>query len=90
MVDGDWYLFTLSDELGGIELGYDGLQDFVPDGRKNTLVVVETKRLYSKKLARELYLSFLLIIVFSPYPVFNILFFFSFFFLRVAVIHHTW
>lgn len=79
MVDGDGYLFTLSDELGGIELGYDGLQDFVPDGRKNTLVVVETKRLYSKKLARELYFSFLLIIVFPPYPVFNLFsFLFSF------------
>lgn len=25
VVDGDGYLFTLSDELGGIELGYYGL-----------------------------------------------------------------
>lgn len=54
VLDGDGYLFTLSDELGGIELGYDGLEDFIPDRRKNTLVVVETERLYSKQSAREL------------------------------------
>lgn len=42
-----WYLFTLRDELGGVELGDDRLEDFVPDGGKNTLVVVETKRLRS-------------------------------------------
>jgi hypothetical protein len=30
----------LGDELGGVELGYDGLEDFVSDGGENTLVVI--------------------------------------------------
>ena len=32
--------FTLGDELGSIELGDDGLEDFVSDGGKDTLVVI--------------------------------------------------
>jgi hypothetical protein len=35
--------FTLGDELGGVELGNDGLQDFVTDGRENALIVVGTE-----------------------------------------------
>lgn len=31
---------TLSDELCGVELGDDGLEDFVADGGENPLVVV--------------------------------------------------
>ena len=31
---------TLGDELGSVELGDDGLEDFVTDGGKNTLIVV--------------------------------------------------
>lgn len=42
---GYWYLFTLGDELGGVELGDDGLEDFVSDGGEDTLVVVETEGL---------------------------------------------
>jgi len=34
---------TLGDELGGIELSDDGLEDFVTDGREDTLIVVGTK-----------------------------------------------
>lgn len=34
--------FTLCDELGRVELGHDGLEDFVADGREHTLVVVGT------------------------------------------------
>ena len=34
---------TLGDELGGVELGDDGLKDFVTDGGKNTFVVVGTE-----------------------------------------------
>lgn len=32
--------FTLSDEFCGIELSYDGLQDFVTDGGEDSLVVI--------------------------------------------------
>jgi len=38
--------FALGDELGGVELGDDGLEDFVSDGWEDTLIVVETKVLY--------------------------------------------
>lgn len=34
---------TLGDELGGIKLGNDGLEDFVTNGGENTLIVVETQ-----------------------------------------------
>jgi hypothetical protein len=34
--------FTLRDELGGVELGHDGLEDFVTDGGEDTLVVIGT------------------------------------------------
>jgi hypothetical protein len=30
----------LGDEFGGVELGDDGLQDFVPDGWEDTLVII--------------------------------------------------
>lgn len=36
---------TLGDELGGVELGDDGLEDLVTDGREHTLVVVLTEGL---------------------------------------------
>ena len=36
---------ALCDELGGIELGDDGFEDFVPDGGEDALVVVETEAL---------------------------------------------
>lgn len=35
--------FTLCDELRGIELRYDGFEDFVSDGWENTLIVILTK-----------------------------------------------
>ena len=35
--------FPLRDELGGVELGDDGFEDFVADGGEDALVVVETK-----------------------------------------------
>lgn len=38
-------LFTLGDELGGIELRDDGFEDFVTDGGKDALVIVGTERL---------------------------------------------
>lgn len=31
---------ALSDELGGVELGDDGLEDFVSDGGEDSLIVV--------------------------------------------------
>lgn len=34
--------FTLCDKLGGVELGDDGLEDFVTDGGENTLIVIGT------------------------------------------------
>lgn len=45
---------TLGDELGGVELGDDGLEDFVADGGEDTLVVILTKGL-SHMLARCCY-----------------------------------
>lgn len=38
---------TLSDELGGVELGDDGLEDFVADGGENTLIIVCSETLGS-------------------------------------------
>jgi hypothetical protein len=35
--------FTLGDELGGVELGDNGLEDFVTDGGEDSLVVVCTE-----------------------------------------------
>jgi hypothetical protein len=35
--------FTLGDEFGGIELGDDGLEDFVSDRREDTLIVILTE-----------------------------------------------
>lgn len=32
--------FTLSDELGGVELGDDSFEDFVANGGEDTLIVV--------------------------------------------------
>jgi hypothetical protein len=34
---------SLGDELGGIELGHDGFEDFVSDGGEDALVVVQTE-----------------------------------------------
>lgn len=34
--------FTLRDQLGGVELGHDGLEDFVSDGREDTLIIIGT------------------------------------------------
>lgn len=35
--------FTLGDEFCGVELGDDGLENFVADGGEDTLVVVEAE-----------------------------------------------
>lgn len=35
--------FSLGDELGGVELGDDGLEDFVADGGEDALIVVRTE-----------------------------------------------
>ena len=35
--------FTLGDEFGGIELGDDGLEDFVSDRGEDTLIVILTE-----------------------------------------------
>lgn len=40
------YLFTLRDELGGVELSDDRLEDLVPDGGEDTLIVIEAERLH--------------------------------------------
>lgn len=42
--------FTLGDELCGVELGNDGLQDFVSDGGEDTLVVIGTVRLIKTRV----------------------------------------
>jgi hypothetical protein len=34
---------TLGDELGGVELGDNGLEDLVTNGREDTLIVVEAQ-----------------------------------------------
>lgn len=34
---------SLGDELGGVELRDDGLEDFVADGRQDSLIVVDTE-----------------------------------------------
>ena len=39
--------FTLCDELCGVELRYDGFENFVSDGGENTLVVILTEILVS-------------------------------------------
>ena len=39
---------TLGNELGGVELCNDGLENFVSDGWKNTLIVVLAKVLYNE------------------------------------------
>ena len=36
------YLLTLSNDLTGVKLGDDALEDLVDDGWKNTLVVIGT------------------------------------------------
>jgi hypothetical protein len=46
--------FTLGDELCGVELGDDGLEDFVSDGGEDTLVVIGTVRL--KQIGISIYL----------------------------------
>lgn len=46
--EGDNDLLTLGDELGGVELGDDGLEDFVSDGGEDTLIVVLTERLWKR------------------------------------------
>lgn len=35
--------FSLGDELGGVELGDDGLEDFVTDGGEDSLIVIGTE-----------------------------------------------
>jgi hypothetical protein len=42
--------FTLCDEFCGIELRYDGFEDFVSDGGENTLVVVLAEILFNCQL----------------------------------------
>lgn len=37
--------FPLRDQFSGVKLGDDGFEDFIADGGKDTLVVVETERL---------------------------------------------
>lgn len=37
--------FALRDQFGGVELGDDGFEDFVTDGREDALVVVEAEGL---------------------------------------------
>ena len=37
--------FSLRDQLGGVELGDDGFEDFVADGGEDALIVVETEGL---------------------------------------------
>lgn len=37
---------TLGDELSSIELSYDGFEDFVTNGGKNTLIIVLSKTLF--------------------------------------------
>jgi len=44
-------LFTLRDQLGGVELRDDGLEDFVSDRGKDTLIVVLAKILWWGGLA---------------------------------------
>lgn len=44
---------TLGDELGSVELGDDGLQDFVANGGENTLVVVCAKVLLRQLVNHE-------------------------------------
>ena len=45
--------FTLGDEFGGIELGDDGLEDFVSDRGEDTLIVILTEVLdVERKLMR--------------------------------------
>jgi hypothetical protein len=42
--------FTLCDQLGGVELGHDGLEDFISNRGENTLVVIGTVGLDSSEL----------------------------------------
>jgi hypothetical protein len=39
--------FTLCDQLGGVELGDDSFEDFVSDGREDTLIVILAETLKS-------------------------------------------
>ena len=45
--------FSLSDELGSIELSNYGLEDFITDGRKDTLIIVKPKGLRGKSVLLE-------------------------------------
>ena len=45
---------TLGDELGGVELGDDGLEDFVTDGWEDTLIVVLAKVLLLESVSRSI------------------------------------
>ena len=49
--------FSLCDELGGVELGDNGLENFVSDRGKDTLVVVEAKVLRGSLLHIGVYTS---------------------------------
>lgn len=42
--------FTLCDQLCGIELGDDGLQDFISDRRQDSLIVINTEVLHMEGL----------------------------------------
>ena len=42
---------ALGDELGGVELGDDGLEDLVTNGREDTLIVVEAEVLVAVSTA---------------------------------------
>lgn len=35
--------FSLGDELGGIELGDDGLEDLVSDGRQDSFIIIDAE-----------------------------------------------
>ena len=37
------YHFTLGNQLCGVKLGYDALQDLVANGGENPLIVIQTK-----------------------------------------------
>lgn len=49
--------FTLGDQLGGIELGDNGFEDFVSDGWQHTFIIVDTVGLFGRVMVRGIGLS---------------------------------
>jgi hypothetical protein len=45
--------FTLCDQLSGVKLGDDGFEDFVSDGREDTLIVILAKILIFSLASRH-------------------------------------